>query len=748
MTGLGARRADWDDDRLTAAFGARAERAVAPRDLATATFERVRSARRPARWGGLRRRIAIGASVAAVVAAVAVVGLSRLGIDRGPAAGELGRLGLTVMTVPEAIAVRDGGSNDHEIAVRGWLGELPAVPCQPVGRATVNPVQLECPHTARWLTRDPERPDSTRPPEGPAIQPAFPFLDLSVLGPAPGSVPELVVVGHFDDRRAIMCADADRPACEDVFVVDRLVSIDGRPVEPSTVLSLQRLEPFGQVQPRRTAAEIDSLIAGIAPNLEISSRVAIPGQRIFEIEPSLGTGTLGIIDRQLVWVVSGLEPRAGEPPRLRTFIVDDTQPEAFEGVPWSTSNVGFIPLALPAPPRPTSSPAPTANPTAVVTSDVDFPEAWGPLRVQSVAEAIADSTGMDDAQPEAVAVRGWYVPPDPTVSCPELQDPIGPVEQPCPVGRHWLLDAPERLWDDPRPPWIDRLPTGPALNPIIPADIPFDVPNLWFDTGPNPLPVVVIGHFRDPRTAFGGEPNDLVADALVWRAGVATVNVPVGRIDGALDDPLAVMIRVQRDAGSSIDSWLSLTTGAALVEDDPSGDPLPPELATAERVWIVRRLVERHEGGVAIERAYTADGSNRVWSSSLCCMVWLETRLLTALGGPPILETFDYPGDILDVRTGPPDGAASWIEGQGPPGTGTVMLGVIEGRPNELRIAWIGSECDRTWQLTWQTNEVLLWPREPQLACSQAGVRREVVLTLDHAVDLDAIRVSNGGTGG
>ena len=366
-----------------------------------------------------------------------------------------------------------------------------------------------------------------------------------------------------------------------------------------------------------------------------------------------------------------------------------------------------------------------------------------------MAEAIADLPEIDDSQAPAVAIKGWYVLPDPTVECPELPGTrAGPVEQPCPVGRHWLLEKPERLWDDPGQPWIDRVPTGPALNPIVPADVPFDIPNLWFDTGPYPLPVVVIGHFRDPRTALGGNPDDLVVDALVWRAGAAIANAPVGPVAGSLDDPLAVMIRAQRDAGSSIEDWLSLTSGTALVEDDPSGDPLPPELATAERVWVIRRLVEREQGGAVIERAYTADGGERVWSSSLCCRVWLETKLLTALGGPPILETLDYPGDIVEIRPGLPEGAASWVEGQGPPETGTVMLGVIEGRPNELRIAWIGRECDRTWQLTWWANEVLLWPRERQLTCSEAGVRREVVLTLDHPVDLEAIRVSNGGTGG
>jgi hypothetical protein len=88
------------------------------------------------------------------------------------------------------------------------------------------------------------------------------------------------------------------------------------------------------------------------PNLEILSRVALPGHRIGELEPSLGTGILGIIHRPIAWVVTGLDRTADGPPMRRTFLLVDGSDEAYETVPWDVEpSVGFAPFTL-VPPLP------------------------------------------------------------------------------------------------------------------------------------------------------------------------------------------------------------------------------------------------------------------------------------------------------------------------------------------------------------------------------------------------------------
>lgn len=727
------RSMDWDNDRLAAAFGARAQRAVAPSDLAAATIERVRGARRPSLWDGIRRRIVVGVSATAVVVAVAVIGLSRLTVEGGPAAGALERLGLTVMTVPEAIAVRDGGVDDREIAVRGWLGPLPAVPCQPVGRATVNPVQLECPHSYRWLTRDPEQPDWTRPPDGPAIQPAFPFLDLSALAPAPGSVQELVLVGHFDDRRATMCARIDRPACEDVFVVDRIVSVDDRPVESSTVLSLRRLEP-GQVQPRRTAAEIDALIAGIAPNLEVASRLAIPGERIFEVEPALGTGALGIIDRQLVWVVTGLEPRAGQPPRLRTFILDDSQPEAFEG---------YVPIALPV----SSDPAPTPTREPSPSSAADPSEVLG-IPVVGVQAALDHRTRtLDDTE---LAVVGYLVMPQVIYDCRvESGSPIAPR---CEDGDTWLVG------DRAEPTATGGPIAEPRVNLVIRTGALIDLRISDLRSSPR---VIVLGHFDDRRSCIGVMACRLqfVVDRIARVDSASDFESPALLTQAAQDTPADVAARVERDLGPARAGWLIATESASLSSIESEGAGLPNELTDAKVVWIARRLVSE-EGRLVLRSAYTVDGSDQVWAERDGEGIDLATATDVAVGsadaGPVTAEVRDRNQILAGAR--PVDGdelrEATWIARSNPAGSGAMEVADVPGRPGEIAVRWLGGACDVRWELNVYDHGndpgrlgLLPVSLEQAATCDDLGIVRRLVLVFREpvrAADFDYLSLSGG----
>ena len=320
------RARDWDDDRLAAAFSTRA--ATAPRtppDLAMAVLDLVRPGA-PKPVARLRRRpIAILASSAAVI--TLLVGVFVLTRPANPVASPTTAFGLPILSVEEAIGIQAQHSDDREIAVRGWFSVAPASCPAPID-LSVNPVRLDCPRTMQWLMDDPEQlvlrsttSIEGRAPAGAAIHPLFPFLDLSLLPTVPTHVADLVVVGHFDDRRAVMCGVNDQFGCRDAFIVDRLVSVDGQAVPTSTVLDLQRLEPFGRVLPRWSASDVDALVAMAAPQATIVSRLAIPGQRVFEVEPSLGTGAHGIVDRQLIGVVKALESRPTQALVVRTFVL-------------------------------------------------------------------------------------------------------------------------------------------------------------------------------------------------------------------------------------------------------------------------------------------------------------------------------------------------------------------------------------------------------------------------------------------
>ncbi len=104
------------------------------------------------------------------------------------------------------------------------------------------------------------------------------------------------------------------------------------------------------------------------PDLEILSRVALPGHRIRELEPALGTGALGIIDRPVAWEVTGLDAGAsGSAPVRRTFLIVDGTAEAYETVPWEVDNVGFVPFTLVGTPL-----APSPSPTSVTLDLVDL----------------------------------------------------------------------------------------------------------------------------------------------------------------------------------------------------------------------------------------------------------------------------------------------------------------------------------------------------------------------------------------
>jgi len=94
-------------------------------------------------------------------------------------------LGLPVITVPDALAVRDGGTNDRELAVRGWFSPFAPISCPAPARWPVSPVEPDCPDPWVVLMEQPESLATAqasrfegRPPTGPSFQ-AIPWVSVA-----------------------------------------------------------------------------------------------------------------------------------------------------------------------------------------------------------------------------------------------------------------------------------------------------------------------------------------------------------------------------------------------------------------------------------------------------------------------------------------------------------------------------------------------------------------------------------------
>jgi hypothetical protein len=362
MTDEDRRPTDWPDDRLADAFVARAAARPTPPDLAAATLERVR--RSSPRSSSRPRLNSIGA-LAAAAAIVIVVGA----VITGPPSIEPGTSpsttpgnpspvpGLPFVTVAEAIVIRDVDPTDREIGVRGYFSPARADILCPVGGQVENPIRLDCPLNTQWLLDSPEGlvdPPNALPPDRAGFRVVLPFLETSKLyaaarlaAPAERLI-EVVFIGHFHDRRGHpnLCGTGNVADC-DGFVVDGIRSVASEEVPPSTVINLEPYAGEARREPAWTPADVDRLLLAAVPDFEILSRVALPGHRIRELEPALGTGALGIINRPIAWEVTGLDASAdGSAPVRRTFLLVDNTAEAYETVPWDVDNVGFVPFPL------------------------------------------------------------------------------------------------------------------------------------------------------------------------------------------------------------------------------------------------------------------------------------------------------------------------------------------------------------------------------------------------------------------
>jgi hypothetical protein len=132
----------------------------------------------------------------------------------------------------------------------------------------------------------------------------------------------VVFLGHFDDRRGVLCPEVEVDACRDRFVVDAVASVAGVPQPRSVVREVRQA---GMVT-GSSVADIEAIVANEAPDSPILSMVITDGaEGLVRIEPSLGDGQQGMTDRPVVWVVRVLESK-----RVTTYIVVDGTDAIYE----------------------------------------------------------------------------------------------------------------------------------------------------------------------------------------------------------------------------------------------------------------------------------------------------------------------------------------------------------------------------------------------------------------------------------
>lgn len=767
MTG---RPMDWDDGRLAAAFGARANARPTPPDLVSGAIERARTAERSRPLRLRRTPVALLASAAAVAVLVGIVGVSPR--HSGPAATPTTVHGMPILSVAEAIAVRDTDPTDREIAVRGHVAPAARVfGCALSLDAARNPIRVDCPGDAQWVvdTPSPLAPiPASLPPDRVGFPSVLPFVDRSTLDAVTATstagerLPEVVLIGHFHDRRGVpaLCDVADPAACAG-FVVDSIVSIDGRLVPSSTVVDLEPMTGEPRREPTWTVADVDRLVLAALPQLRVLSRVALPGHRIHELEPALGTGALGIIDRSIAWVVTGIEPGPGGGPSVRrTLLIVDGTAEAYEAVPWDVSNIGFVPFPLvPLPPETTPSPTTVAAPTAPTVLPTGVPTTVFGLPVLSLSDALlrAPEPGLLEADTE-LAVAGYFIQPPGAIECPPVAGSPGPIEGDCPTGLRWLTEAPQRLPIGPTGRFAEPA-RRPALNPVIGPEVPFEIPDGWFANGSEPLPVVVVGHFGDRRAGTFFDNGRFVVDALVWRAGTMTPQAAVMLGVSPAENVDAVLARIDGELGPATSEWVTVVRGSDLANIDPESVGHMRELERSDTIWIVRRLVT--EGGRPVVRsAYTADGGTRVWAETEFAQVELVTRIEVPAGssdrGPVTVEVIDGPNMLVGARpvTASDLVGVIWTERAGSDWVGNVELAPVPGSDDEIVVRWIGGMCDEVWRLevygAFEGHQSALFPYQVNRpdSCRLAGITRTIVLRYRQPISVEDIGVIQNPSGG
>ncbi len=220
-------------------------------------------------------------------------------------------LGLPVISVEEAMAVRDAGRDDREIAVRGWVPPLRSMRCRELDPPLSFFLELDCQSALAVMTGTRQVIVSS-PPDGAFISVAFDEIAWQP-GRADGLGPiratEAVLIGHFDDRRSGWCHATRIEACRDRFVVDGVAWEDGETQATSVVTRSGTNDAAFE--------PVESAVSTAAGG-PILSATAYTTEEYVKVEPSLRDGRPGLTDERIVWSVRVLEEE-----RVVTYLVVD-----------------------------------------------------------------------------------------------------------------------------------------------------------------------------------------------------------------------------------------------------------------------------------------------------------------------------------------------------------------------------------------------------------------------------------------
>jgi hypothetical protein len=769
------RSPDWDDERLDAAFRARAELSPpTPADLVGAVLDH---ASQPRAWNPRIGWLAAAAGVVILLGAVSVLreghdprltvpgaaGNDSGGLGRAPTSAVAAALGDPV-SVSDAIGIRDGDEHpDRELVVAGYLSPAPTLSCPFIPAGRDNPTHMMCPQSFQWLMERPEivmttGPDAVEggPPKGPAIQPSFALVDPPAVPiPASGGVPSLpvVLVGHFHDRRAALCEAADAAACGRTFVVDRVAAVNGAQRMVTTVRRLQRFDeatksPVTET-PSDLEADVDRLVLGAVPGAILESRLLVTIDQVVGLEPALANDP--VLSHwgdptALMWLETVVDIRDGVAVP-RTFALID-------GTDWFAEITadGAQTLDRRADPRPSGEAQPV-TPSADPTAFDSAPATLLGLDVSDVADVTRQRRSDSSTDRDEYALRAWYVGPNPDATCVPSEPVIHPPMPPCDEARHWLLDDPQQYGVE-----VGQLRRDPdewprVLNPIVPIDVPFDLPATWVDGRVVPQPVVVLGHFNDERgvASYHGSAY-FVVDALAW-----TRERPVASLDAttlltnATEVEASVLGRINAVAPvDAMATWATVVDASSFAALEPSLAREAPEFTTGRPVWIVRRLIASPRDGLlrlGVVSAYTADGGDRVWATvDPDAQADLATSLDLRSDDVhfPLIRVFDYAQQLSGVRSLDPSEPLEW-QRAGPNAFAGLEF-ARGGTDREVAIRWSSGDCNADWRVRVRRmadETVVLEPTIFSDECSGDALRVRLVLEFAQPVDVDRIRTGD-----
>ena len=512
-----------------------------------------------------------------------------------------------VSSVAEAIGIRDRFQDDRELVVAGWFANGPAMFCTLfVGPA--NPTSMTC--SPPWLMNTAEQTetaDGYHQPQGPAFHPSFALVGQPEL-PAPldaggggGSPVSMMVVGHFHDRRAVLCPASARSECGQVFVVDRIASVGGvaLPVGTTYALDVQvqtnNTVANATVPPTSLADDLDGQILSVVPSVTVLSRRVMSIDTLAEAEPALAGGWAALGTAVVVTSVIALDPGGTSgPARARTFLSPD------RGGLYEMTAVG--PIAVQNEP--------------VQGGPPDLLSMIGELTV-SEAISLRDHT-LDDTE---MLVRGFAWSPG-AIPCPTVLAG-GPVLDQCESNFTWVAE------DAPPPAQAQAqgfiTPTGPAFNLLIE---PETYSGIAIST--KPTEVMVVGHFDDrralacPASRVEQCRRNLVVDAILDPSNttldrstiIANRPDPAAAPRGNADWAASVAGLVDPFGADHVFALFPVrATALQMFEPAAAG---APDLAGVDVVWVVRFLGDAPFGRPAVRTRLVADaipgsGQVRAW---------------------------------------------------------------------------------------------------------------------------------------